>query len=65
MSPLFIRAPSLVNRVNRKYKPVWDKLNLEDQGALAQYFLPHSSSKPVLDPTRPQLISREDDLPFP
>ena len=38
-------AMVLVSRVNPKFKPVWDKLNRQEQAALARYFLPWGSKK--------------------
>ncbi len=47
---------SLLERVDEKYKPVWEERCREDRIALAQYFLPRSSDKPVLGPTRPRIV---------
>lgn len=46
----------LVRRVHPKFRPVWEGRSLEEQRALALYFLPHSSQKDLLAPTRPRLI---------
>ena len=46
----------LVERVDAKYKPVFDKLNLEQRAAMAWYFLPHKSNKPILGVTRPRVV---------
>ncbi len=43
-------------KINPKYKPVWDKYGKNERIALANYFLPHNSDKPVLDPTRPRVV---------
>jgi len=43
-------------RVHPKYRPVWDLLGPRQAAALALYFLPHRSAKPVLAPTRPRII---------
>ncbi|MEW6753850.1 MAG: hypothetical protein AB1505_23145 [Candidatus Latescibacterota bacterium] len=59
-----IRAPlgradllALVGRVHPHYRPVWDGLrSAEERLALAAYFLPHRSSRPVLGPTRPRVV---------
>ena len=47
---------ALAERVNEKYRPVWNGRSQEERVALARYFLPHSSRKPVLGPTRPRVI---------
>jgi DNA repair photolyase len=49
-------APSVWERIDTKYRPVWDGRRREDQMALAQYFLPHGSQKHVLSPTRPRIV---------
>ena len=49
-------ALSLLERIDEKYKPVWDGRHPDERTALAQYFLPHSSRKPVLAPTRPRVV---------
>lgn len=46
----------LARRVGPKYRPVFDALNPEDQAALALYFLPHRSSKPIIGVTRPRIL---------
>ncbi|MCS7336678.1 MAG: hypothetical protein NZ739_00345 [Verrucomicrobiae bacterium] len=46
----------IVRRVDARYRPVWEKCTVEQQIALARYFLPHNSERPVLAPTRPRLI---------
>jgi len=46
----------LIDRIDSKYKPVWDNRSINTQIALAQYFLPHSSKKPVIGPTRPRIV---------
>jgi DNA repair photolyase len=72
MNPLLatpVEALSLVERINRKYKRVWDQFGRTDQIVLAQYFLPHHSRKPVLGPTRPRIVkwycpfAAQDDFP--
>lgn len=47
---------SVLDRVDQKYKPVWDGCRQEDKIALARYFLPRNSDKPVLGPTRPRVV---------
>jgi len=47
---------ALARRVDPKYRPVWDGRAPAEQAALARYFLPHESSKPILGPTRPRVI---------
>ncbi len=45
-----------LERVDEKFKPVWEGFCPDDKIALARYFLPHASEKPVLAPTRPRII---------
>jgi DNA repair photolyase len=45
-----------VPRIDEKFRPVWEGLSPQHQAALALYFLPHSSNKDVLTPTRPRVI---------
>ena len=47
---------ALIARIDPKYRPVWQQKSERDQIALAQYFLPRSSAKPVVGPTRPRII---------
>jgi DNA repair photolyase len=47
---------ALAARVDEKYKPVWEPLDPREAAALALYFLPHRSAKPVLSPTRPRIL---------
>lgn len=54
--PDFEQSLALSERVDEKYRPVWDGRSAEERVALARYFLPHSSRKPVLGPTRPRVI---------
>jgi DNA repair photolyase len=51
-----IDIQDLIRRIHPKYKPVWEQLSLKDQIALALYFLPHRSEKPVIGPTRPRIL---------
>ena len=46
----------LAERVNTKYKPVFDKLPPPQRAALAWYFLPHRSQKKILGVTRPRVV---------
>jgi len=46
----------LLDRIDAKYRPVWDRYSAKDQVALSRYFLPHRSSKAVIGPTRPRMI---------
>jgi DNA repair photolyase len=46
----------IAERVNTKYKPVFDKLTPAQRAALAWYFLPHKSSKQVINVTRPGAV---------
>ena len=50
------QAMLLINRIDSKYKAVWEGCSISAQIALAQYFLPHSSRKPVIGPTRPRIV---------
>jgi DNA repair photolyase len=47
---------ALAKRVDRKYAPAWQGKTPQEQSALAMYFLPHGSRKPLLCPTRPRII---------
>jgi DNA repair photolyase len=49
-------ALQLVGRIAPKFRPVWEGRPQAEQAALTQYFLPHHSAKPVLEPTRPKII---------
>lgn len=46
----------MAGRVDPKYRPVWEGRTPQEQAALALYFLPHSSSKAALTPTRPRVV---------
>ena len=46
----------LAQRVDIKYKPVFDKFGSEERAALAYYFLPHKSKKDILSVNRPRVI---------
>lgn len=46
----------IAERVNTKYKPAFDKFPPAQRAALAWYFLPHKSSKQVIDVTRPGVV---------
>ena len=50
------QAVLLIDRIDSKYKPVWKNRSIDSQIALAQYFLPHSSKKPAIGPTRPRIV---------
>lgn len=50
-------ALSLVKRIHKKYAPVWENRSRKEKVALAQYFLPHNSTKPVLKTTRPRIVN--------
>ena len=43
-------------KINPKYKPVWEQYDEKPRTALSNYFLPHNSNKPMLDPTRPRIL---------
>lgn len=46
----------LVERIDPKYRPVFDGRSEHETSALARYFLPQRSKKPTLAPTRPRVI---------
>ena len=46
----------LAERVNTKYKPIFDKFDPEQRAAVALYFLPHKSQKEILGVTRPRVV---------
>ena len=46
----------LAERVGDKYRPVFEKFDDKQRAALAWYFLPHRSKKPVVGPTRPRIL---------
>lgn len=46
----------LVKRVHPDFRVVWEGSPLHEQIALARYFLPKSSAKQVIEPTRPKVI---------
>ena len=54
--PSFEAALSSAQRVDPQYRPTWVGRSPEEQVALALYFLPHNSGKPLLAPTRPRVI---------
>lgn len=47
---------ALIRRLDPRYRPVWEGTSAEAQAALAAYFLPRRSAKPLVCPTRPRLI---------
>lgn len=49
-------ALQLVDRIDPRFRPAWEGRPEAEQAALAQYFLPHGSAKPIIEPTRPRLI---------
>jgi DNA repair photolyase len=55
-APTFNEALALVERLDQKYRPAWDAFSPEEQAALALYFLPHNSARPVVEPTRPRML---------
>jgi hypothetical protein len=50
------KALQIAERVNTKYKPVFDKLPPAQRAAAALYFLPHKSQKEILGVTRPRVV---------
>lgn len=49
-------ALALAERVDPKYRTVWDGRPPEKRIALARHFLPHRSSKTTLIPSRPRVV---------
>ena len=49
-------ARSLLQRLDRKYAPAFERLAQEEQLRVALYFLPHHSAKKTLTVTRPRVI---------
>jgi hypothetical protein len=45
----------IVERVDAKYKPVFDKIPPAKRAALARYFLPYKSKKQTIGVTRPRV----------
>ena len=54
--PTIEEACALGARVHDKFRAVWHDRPHDEQAALARYFLPHSSRKEVLEPSRPRVI---------
>jgi DNA repair photolyase len=54
--PTFEQALALVQRIDPKYRPVWERLDERQRAALALYFLAHFSRKATLSPTRPRVV---------
>ena len=46
----------ILERLNTKYKPAFDKFAPKQRAALAWYFLPHKSNKQILGVTRPRVV---------
>jgi DNA repair photolyase len=59
IGPLLDRGElrDLIDRIDEKYRPVWDERPDDERLALAAYFLPHRSRKHVLQPSRPRVIA--------
>lgn len=49
-------APGLIDRIDPRYRAVWQNRPPAEQAALAAYFLPHNSRKTVIGPTRPRVV---------
>jgi len=47
---------AIIERVNAKYKPVFDKFAPAQRAALACYFLPYKSKKQIIGITRPRVV---------
>lgn len=45
-----------LERIDVRFRPVWEGRPAAEQAALSAYFLPHRSARPVLGPTRPRVI---------
>jgi len=55
--PLQVHSPAPdLERIDPRYRPVWEGRPTEQQRALYLYFLPHRSSQPALAPTRPRVL---------
>lgn len=48
-------SPDL-QRIDPRFRPVWEHRLPAEQQALALYFLPHQSTRPTLTPARPRII---------
>ena len=55
--PTTQEALTLVGKVDEKFRPVWDGRNPKDQAALARYFLPYQSVKPIIGLTRQRIVA--------
>ncbi len=55
-APCIDEGLALAQRVDPRFAPVWQGRPAEERAALAWYFLPHTSNKAVLAPTRPRVI---------
>lgn len=51
-----VDALALAERIHPKYAPVFEKLAERERAAIALYFLPHTSKKPLLEVTRPRVV---------
>ncbi|MCB1128064.1 MAG: hypothetical protein KDM81_16345, partial [Verrucomicrobiae bacterium] len=51
-----MNADKPVDRIDARYRPVWDGVSPEHQRALSRYFLPARSQRTVLSPTRPRVV---------
>ncbi len=49
-------ALALAERIHPQYAPVFEKLDERERAAVALYFLPHTSKKPLLEVTRPRVV---------
>jgi len=56
LSPFVDDPLAVMGRIDPKYKPVWAGRSEAEQLALARYFLPHRSGRPLLGPTRPRVV---------
>lgn len=62
-------ALALIEKVDPKFRPVWEGRPQNEQVALARYFLPHHSTKAVIEPSRPRVakwycpFASQDEFP--
>ena len=49
-------AGSLLNRLDSKYAPAFERLPENERHRAALYFLPHTSTKEIITVTRPRII---------
>ena len=55
-SPADLGNEVWISRIDPRFRPVWEGRPLAEQTSLRLYFLPHQSSRPILEPSRPRVI---------